>query len=98
MLRITAEQHGATWVLKLEGNLQGEWLGELRRCWRQLRDATPPVEIAVELADIQFIDAAGKALLTEMYRDGVELIARGFLASALREELIARSTESGNTA
>ena len=88
MLRITAEQRDATWVLKLEGRLQGEWIRELRRSWRRVRDAAAAAPIRVELADVQFVDTAGKVLLAEMHREGVEIIARGCLATAIRDEIV----------
>src|SRR2546422_612532 len=75
MLRITAEQRDALWVLKLEGRLQGAWVGELRNSWRRIRDVTPGAPIRVELADVQFMDTAGKVLLAEMHHAGVEIIA-----------------------
>ncbi len=97
MLRITAEQEGATWVLKLEGRLQGEWVRELRRSWRRIRGVAAPARIRVELADVQFLDVAGKVLLTEMHRDGVGITAHGVLASAIREEIVtgSRANRSG---
>jgi hypothetical protein len=87
MLRITAEKRGALCVLKLEGRLQGEWVGELRRSWRAARDLAPPLRIRVELADVQFMDAAGRALLEEMHREGVDITGRGVLARAICEEI-----------
>ena len=44
MLRITDVREmmpdgGAVWTLKLEGNIQGEWVEQLRRAWRQERRA-----------------------------------------------------------
>ena len=92
MLRVTAEKRDATWVMKLEGRLEGEWVGELRRSWQGIREvAAAPASIHVEMADIQFIDAAGKALLKEMHRDGVEITGRGFLTSAICEEIATAS-------
>jgi len=90
MLRITAEQRDATCVLKLEGRLQGEWVGELRRSWQRIRDASHAAPIRVELADVQFMDVAGKVLLSEMYREGVEIAARGLLAVTVCEEIVVR--------
>ncbi len=88
MLRISVEERDATSVLKLEGNLQGEWVNELRRSWRSIREAAAGLPIRVELADVRFIDAAGRILLTKMHREGVEITACGFLASAICEEIV----------
>jgi ABC-type transporter Mla MlaB component len=88
MLRITAVQQDATWVLKIEGRLQGEWVGELRQSWRRIRDAAAAKPTRIELADVQFVDGAGKLLLAEMHREGAEIIARGCLATAIRDEIV----------
>lgn len=88
MLRISVEKRESTWVLKVEGSLQGEWVKELRRSWLSIRDVVPADRIRVELADVQFMDAAGKILLTEMHREGVEITARGFFAISIREEIV----------
>jgi anti-anti-sigma regulatory factor len=89
MLRITTERRNALWVVKLEGRLQGEWVGEVRRSWQGLLDVAAPASIRVELADVQFVDAAGKGLLEEMHSEGVGLTGRGCLARAICEEIVA---------
>jgi len=88
VLRITIEKRNGTWVLKVEGNLQGEWVSELRRAWYSLRDDSGVGPVRVELADVPFVDAAGKDLLIEMHRQHVEITARGFLTSALCDEIV----------
>ena len=97
MLRITAEKRDSVWVLKLEGKLQGEWVRELRRAWQGLLDTASPTTLRVELADVQFVDLAGKVLLAEMHRDGVEIIARGSLASAICDDIVTGSTANRNS-
>lgn len=95
MLRITptlhiggAEGGRATWVLKVEGRIRDEWVGELRRCWRTIREAGS-APICLDLADVLFVDDAGKALLKEMHREGVEIRAHGCVAGALCAEIVA---------
>jgi ABC-type transporter Mla MlaB component len=81
MLRITdvvdtrSDGH-ATWTLKVEGSLAGEWLPELQRAWRRARETVAGAAIRVHLADVRYVDAAGKALLADMYRAGVDIVAR----------------------
>jgi ABC-type transporter Mla MlaB component len=94
MLRITDTLHTsadgrACWVLHLHGTLGGEWVRELRRVWRRTRTAAADAAIRVELADVSFVDAAGKLLLMEMYRDGVDIAANGCLTSAIRDDIVA---------
>jgi hypothetical protein len=78
MLRITdvvdtRPDGRVTWTLKVEGTLNGEWLPELRRAWRCAQEAEAGAAIRVHLVGVRFVDAAGKALLAEMYRAGVEI-------------------------
>jgi ABC-type transporter Mla MlaB component len=96
MLRITdivdtrSDGH-CTWTLKLEGSLDGEWLPELRRAWRRAREAAAGGLIRVHLSDVRFVDAAGKALLTDMYRAGVDLVARDIVGAAIRDDIVRRA-------
>ena len=105
MLRITDILHmypdgRATWTLRLEGTLKGEWVRELRRSWRRIREAAAGAPIRVELADVTFVDMAGKLLLAEMYRGGVDIVARDCLTAAVRDEIVAGTSthrDSGGT-
>ena len=97
MLRITDTLHvtpdgRVTWTLRLEGTLKDEWVRELRRAWRRIREAEPGVPIRVELADVRFVDPAGKVLLAEMYREGVEIVASDCFAAVIRDDIVERST------
>lgn len=88
MLRISTgyriePDDGGAWVLRLEGNLQGEWVDQLRRQWQELRE--PEIApIRVELREMGFVDLAGRLLLDEMRRSGVRVAwedARSSLSS-----------------
>jgi ABC-type transporter Mla MlaB component len=87
-IRETMPDGGAVWTLKLEGNIQGEWVNELRRAWRAVRLAAAGASIRLVLADVQLVDTAGKALLTEMHRDGVGILATDSIAGAIRDEVV----------
>ena len=96
MLRITdviatGSDGRPTWTLKIEGSLDGEWLPELRRAWRRAQEAAPGAAICVHLADVRFVDAAGKALLADMHRAGVDIVARDFVATAIRDDIVRRA-------
>jgi ABC-type transporter Mla MlaB component len=65
-----AAETGAAYILELKGRLQGDSMEELRRVWRPLREVVAAVPISVVLADVECIDAAGKALLGEMHDAG----------------------------
>ena len=93
MLRITdvvdtRKDGRVVWTLKVEGTLIGEWLPELRRAWRRARQAAAGAAIRVHLADVGFVDAAGKALLADMYRAGVDIVAHGPLAAGIRDDIV----------
>jgi len=96
MLRITdvvdtSSDGRSTWTLKLEGSLDGEWLPELRRAWRRAQEAAAGAAIRVHLADVRFVDAAARTLLADMYRAGVEIVARGVVAVEIRDDIVRRA-------
>lgn len=100
MLRITESreitpQGDDVWVLKLEGNIQGQWVKELWRAWRKSRRAAAGALVRLVLADIRFVDAAGKVLLTEMHRDGVDIVASDSLTAVMRDEIIRPDPKCG---
>jgi hypothetical protein len=72
-------------VLKLEGNIHGQWVKELRRVWRASRRSATGTPLRVVLADIGFVDATGKVLLSEMHRD----VASDPLTVAIRDDIVA---------
>ncbi len=82
MLRITTYQNSGTTRLKLEGKLKGPWVLELESCWRSLPDNS---RLIVDLADVEFVDNAGRYLLALMHDRGV-----GFITSTpMVEQLVA---------
>ena len=90
MLRITTEKKRAKTVLSVEGRLAGELVATLEQCWKELRAASPHEKFYVDLCGVSFIDAAGKMLLQEMYRQGGQLVADGCLNQAIVKEIIGR--------
>jgi anti-anti-sigma regulatory factor len=66
MLRIsrTTADHSSA-VLKLEGQVRGQWVGELRRvCIEMLAEGGG--RLGLDLAEVSFIDAAGLSLFREL--------------------------------
>ena len=86
MLRITSGEKGSSIVLRLEGWLTDPYIAELRRSWMEVAKER---HIVVELADVRFIAPAGKALLVEMFRSGVDIVGRDALTRAIRDEVAA---------
>ena len=86
MLKITSEQASGSVRLTLEGSLSGPWVSELERAWRQVKESGASFPL-VELTDITFVTAEGRALLTSMWREGAVLIANGCCTRHIVEEI-----------
>ena len=79
MLKITVQIEGGIMSFALEGKLAGPWVKELELCWRSAGGTQQIYPVRVELTAVSFIDAEGKALLSQMCREGAELVATGCL-------------------
>lgn len=88
MLRITTQKKRGKTILSIEGRLTGPLVGTLEQCWRELRAASPDEKLHLNLCGVSFIDAAGRVLLKEIYRQGGELVAEGCLNQAIVEEIV----------
>ncbi|HZL98936.1 MAG TPA: hypothetical protein VFD43_01675 [Planctomycetota bacterium] len=88
MLRITADDSPRVISFRLEGRLEGPWVGELEKCWHGMvaRAGTPALR--VDLTGVTFVDAAGKAQLTAMHREGAEFVADDCLTRAIVSEIV----------
>lgn len=94
MLRITNKSDGINVILNLEGSLAGPWVKELEREWHQAAAGAEGRPIRLFLIEVTFIDAAGKRLLEEMCRQGVEFVGAGCMNRAIVEEIIHRKERS----
>jgi len=72
--------------LELVGTIAGAWVGVLERCWREVV-ASHPHSVLVNLAEVTFVDQAGKALLKGMWKQGAELSAGDSLTRFLLQEI-----------
>ena len=88
MFRITTEKKRGKVVLTVEGRLAGQAVSTFEQCWRELRAASPEEKFSVNLCGVSFIDAAGRALLREVHREGGRLIAEGCLNQAIVNEIV----------
>lgn len=87
MLRITTEHKPGKLSLTVEGKLAGPWVAALEQSWQELKSSASGEKLCVNLCGVSFIDAAGKALLKEIYRLGGKLIAEGCLNQAIVREI-----------
>lgn len=86
MLKVTVSTNSSATILNLEGKLSGPWVEELRECWRSA--AVAKGSVRVMLCAVTFIDENGKRLLTEMHREGAELVAEGCMNTAIVAEIM----------
>jgi ABC-type transporter Mla MlaB component len=85
MLRIITEPQSDRVVLRVEGSLRGPWVTELERIWE--RNLLFQQRVGVDLADVSYVDDAGKALLTRIFEQGTELTAEGPFMQAIVQEI-----------
>jgi ABC-type transporter Mla MlaB component len=74
MAGIKSKALGNETTLRIVGNLNGQTVFELERCWRKARSSGQQVQL--DLCSVDKIDDAGKTLLTYMFGSGVELLVK----------------------
>jgi hypothetical protein len=87
MLRIDTNYSTESTRFTVAGTLIGPWVIVLEECWRTVVVERPGSAIMVHLADVTFIDTAGRELLTRMYRQGVMLVPSGLQMKAIVEDI-----------
>jgi outer membrane protein TolC len=93
MLRITTEKKRGKTILSVEGRLAGPWVAALEQCWRDLQAGSPGQKFHLDLCGVSFIDASGRMLLKEIYRQGGELVAEGCLNQAIVQEIVTQEKQ-----
>jgi ABC-type transporter Mla MlaB component len=61
---------------------------ELKRCCRTVLSRSHPKNVLVDLADVSFVDAAGKNLLAGLVRQGVRLTSDDAAMDALVSDIV----------
>jgi anti-anti-sigma regulatory factor len=87
MLRITVRDGPGAVVLQLEGRVAVPWLLELETCWLKTVSSRRESVLTVDLTGVTFIDAAGKACLAAMHRQGASFVAGDCLTQSIVEEI-----------
>lgn len=87
MFRITTRIEDDEILLKVEGCLMREWVHELETCWITAVHDPRVRRIRVDLVDVWHVDAAGRALMTAMYRAGVGFVTKGCVMPELVREI-----------
>jgi hypothetical protein len=87
MLRITVHDSPRALTFELEGSLSGPWLRVLEECWKGTLARQRRPNLRVDMTGVTFIDAAGKACLAAMHREGAEFVAPDCLTKAVVAEI-----------
>lgn len=95
MLKISLLRERQRTRVALAGRLVGPWVEELRRCWIEA-EADCRDRWRVDLRETTHVDAAGKALLSEMFHQGVTFEVRGCLMRAIVESLAVEPGQFSN--
>ncbi len=92
MFKITGRQDPTQQGVSLvvEGRLAGAWVEELRTYCREVSANRQQCAI-IDLTGVTFVDAEGKALLTQLWQQGIQLRGTGCLTRCVIEEI----TEGG---
>ena len=90
MLRIYIHDDVPVTSFVLEGKLIGPWVKELQKYWESVVATNASRTMLVDLADVSFIDAEGRALLARMRQKGIRLLSTGVLINAIVAEIDAQ--------
>jgi ABC-type transporter Mla MlaB component len=93
MFRITTGGADGELVLTLEGALTGPCVHELETCWHHTIQQAPGAHLQVDLTWLCRVDAAGRDLLSDMYRAGARLVAKGCVMPVLVREIVEAAQE-----
>ena len=87
MLRITVHDNLRSLTFQLEGTLAGPWVREVEKCRQRVLAGRRRPAVCLDLTGVTFIDAAGKACLAAMHRQGAEFLAADCLTKAVVAEI-----------
>jgi outer membrane protein len=81
MLKITQRVESNLTILEVEGKLTGPWVEELYSCCRER--LARGAKLCIDLQNVSFIDAQGKATLSKLHQEGATIVGRGCLTRAI---------------
>jgi hypothetical protein len=93
MLRITIAETLSELKWTVEGRLVQPWVSELKSCWTETEPARRERKCVVDLTGVTFIDKSGEKALSELCKEGAQLIASGVYTRHVVQN-IARKTSS----
>jgi hypothetical protein len=95
MLRITVHDNPRSVTFQLEGSLAGPWLPELEECWQSTLTRQQKAVLRVDLTGLTSINAAGKACLAALHRQGAEFVAADCATKAIVHEITQHTHRGG---
>jgi hypothetical protein len=87
MLRITVHDKPGALTFQLEGRLAGPWVRVLQECWPSALAGQRKPILRVDLTGVTSLDAAGRACLAALHRQGAEFVAADCLMKAVVAEI-----------
>ena len=72
MIRIRVHQTLGGSLIRVEGQVAGDFADELSRCW--LSNRMPENHITIDLSGVIHVDRRGRRLLQQMYASHVEFV------------------------
>ena len=88
MRKITVEKDANRVVVYASGRLTGSLVSELESCWKNMSSFDTRNPIRLDLNGVTSVDKDGKALLSEMVANGVQLQADGPMMTSVAERII----------
>lgn len=87
MLRITLDDRPRLLTFKLEGQLAGAWVAELRQCWKRALADRGHRRLVIDLTNVTFVDPEGVRLLESIHGERVRFVSSGPMMRALVEKI-----------
>lgn len=87
LLRISVHNKPKEVTIKLEGNVVGPWVGEVRRAWLSLGPRLKSKRLWVDLCGVTVVDRAGAQLLVDIRKSGARFRADTPLTKYFIEEI-----------
>ena len=96
MFRVTVHERPDSLTFQLEGRLAGSRVQVLEECRQSVLARPCKPLVRVDLTGVTFIDAAGKACLVALHRQGAQFIAADCLTKAVVAEITQRPVADGD--
>jgi ABC-type transporter Mla MlaB component len=91
VLKITVTETLTERRFVVQGHLVGPWVRELRTAWKRSNQSHNGRTCIVDLSDVTLIDKSGQRLLRALWREGVQLVAKGVYTKGVLAEVESRA-------